>query len=490
MSEGGAENHRRISSGGEAENDSVDDEDRFSACIDAPGECDPLRRTEDSTETVGQADRFLTDFKTPRMTEYSEGEEEEADNASSMLLARAEEALERHESKPTMEARESRPKKADDGSKCEVSARSALPIGRISEEGSLLTQGGGEPSFSESPSPPVLPALLHYGRDSSTKLFFSREDEDDLVGLKKRGLVSSFPDQLGEGIAKAQSLTTTRDVPKRKGERLWISRRRPLWALSFFFLLLALGIGFFFFSTTPPSTSTTTRNPFFRSLTRSLILLRPFSSVYQTLRCMYTWVTRYVFGLPHRIYSFYVRHYDPSPLRSFSVACFEEDLPGPLKRFNSTSPFHPLILQAIGFLTTVRHAFAWPGQPLLPTCETPLLPSYDFVIVGAGTAGAVLAGRLSSLQLLHSKSQPTVLLIEAGSLPDLRVLSPHVIPLMTLDNQRSAIDWHYTTQPQARACKVRRNSSAVHSKKEPVSRLAFRFLRTWPRTSLRPIQAH
>ncbi|PHJ18811.1 glucose dehydrogenase, partial [Cystoisospora suis] len=100
----------------------------------------------------------------------------------------------------------------------------------------------------------------------------------------------------------------------------------------------------------------------------------------------------------------------------------------------------------IGYLTTLRHAFAWPpGKSLLPTCETPLLPSYDFIIVGSGSAGAVLAGRLSSSAYSRLSSgerkHPTVLLIEAGSLPDLRVISPHVIPLMTLENQRSDIDW-------------------------------------------------
>ncbi|XP_013774047.1 glucose dehydrogenase [FAD, quinone]-like [Limulus polyphemus] len=67
---------------------------------------------------------------------------------------------------------------------------------------------------------------------------------------------------------------------------------------------------------------------------------------------------------------------------------------------------------------------------------------YDYVIVGAGSAGAVLANRLSEDVLTK------VLLLEAGGLPDVMT----EVPLFAGELQQSSFDWGYTTEPQETAC--------------------------------------
>ena len=68
---------------------------------------------------------------------------------------------------------------------------------------------------------------------------------------------------------------------------------------------------------------------------------------------------------------------------------------------------------------------------------------YDFIVVGAGSAGCVIANRLSEIE------NATVLLIEAGE-PDSK--SDMQIPLGYLKLQLTDIDWKYKTVPQKQAC--------------------------------------
>ncbi|XP_049847200.1 neither inactivation nor afterpotential protein G-like isoform X2 [Schistocerca gregaria] len=65
---------------------------------------------------------------------------------------------------------------------------------------------------------------------------------------------------------------------------------------------------------------------------------------------------------------------------------------------------------------------------------------YDYIIVGAGTAGCVLASRLSS------EAHASVLLIEAGGVPNWLSSVPLAAPL--LQGSQSESDWAYRTLPQ------------------------------------------
>ncbi|KAL9885056.1 glucose dehydrogenase [FAD, quinone] [Glossina fuscipes fuscipes] len=80
-----------------------------------------------------------------------------------------------------------------------------------------------------------------------------------------------------------------------------------------------------------------------------------------------------------------------------------------------------------------------------------LRDSYDFIVVGGGTAGCVLASRLSEVQ------QWSVLLLEAGGdeplLADLPVLFPAF--------QRSPWDWKYRTEPSEHFCLAMQNQRCL-----------------------------
>ncbi|XP_020294039.1 glucose dehydrogenase [FAD, quinone]-like isoform X2 [Pseudomyrmex gracilis] len=70
------------------------------------------------------------------------------------------------------------------------------------------------------------------------------------------------------------------------------------------------------------------------------------------------------------------------------------------------------------------------------------MQQYDYIVVGAGTAGSLLASRVA-------EDNHSILLLEAGG------TAPYFldIPLLTPMIQKSVYDWQYLTVPQEHACK-------------------------------------
>lgn len=64
------------------------------------------------------------------------------------------------------------------------------------------------------------------------------------------------------------------------------------------------------------------------------------------------------------------------------------------------------------------------------------------ILVGAGTAGAIVAGRLAS------DPKVSVLVLEAGGSPSPLFDIPLAAPLLQL----TPYDWQYKTIPQGKAC--------------------------------------
>ncbi|XP_011688335.1 PREDICTED: glucose dehydrogenase [FAD, quinone]-like isoform X2 [Wasmannia auropunctata] len=70
------------------------------------------------------------------------------------------------------------------------------------------------------------------------------------------------------------------------------------------------------------------------------------------------------------------------------------------------------------------------------------MQQYDYIIVGAGSAGAILASRLA-------KDNYSVLLLEAGGTAPILLDIPFLAPMI----QNTVYDWQYVTVPQKHACK-------------------------------------
>ncbi|XP_046386914.1 glucose dehydrogenase [FAD, quinone]-like [Ischnura elegans] len=110
-----------------------------------------------------------------------------------------------------------------------------------------------------------------------------------------------------------------------------------------------------------------------------------------------------------------------------------------LSLFSSPAPYH--------LHKGPHHVGTYPPPP--PAFH--LLDQYDFIVVGAGSAGCVVANRLSEVPHWN------VLLLEAGPEEPLVVEVPALSPLLL----GSSIDWKYRTEPEKTNCRARAGSSCA-----------------------------
>ncbi|KAL1429128.1 hypothetical protein MTO96_016857 [Rhipicephalus appendiculatus] len=109
-------------------------------------------------------------------------------------------------------------------------------------------------------------------------------------------------------------------------------------------------------------------------------------------------------------------------------------------------------------LVCIATAVLWHHLRRCEDIRMPPDPEYDYIVVGAGTAGSVLARRLLDNAVGADGGPAHVLLIEAG-----RGEAPWYasVPLLSMALQATSIDWHFETTPQKDALQCYNNQSGT-----------------------------
>ncbi|KXJ73582.1 hypothetical protein RP20_CCG015524 [Aedes albopictus] len=107
---------------------------------------------------------------------------------------------------------------------------------------------------------------------------------------------------------------------------------------------------------------------------------------------------------------------------------------------SSVGWFVPMLVAAIAYFQ--YEEFMDPEARVMDVPTDAMLDKYDFIIIGAGSAGAVLANRLTEVENWN------VLVLEAGG--DETEISE--VPLMAGYLQLSKLDWKYKTEPSGTYC--------------------------------------
>lgn len=116
--------------------------------------------------------------------------------------------------------------------------------------------------------------------------------------------------------------------------------------------------------------------------------------------------------------------------------CIQHPCPYPNSGGAATVLFSTLV-------SSILNAQCLLGDPAQYPKDVPqLLPEYDFIVIGGGSAGSVLASRLSEIE------QWDVLLLEAGGDPSMT----SDIPALAMGLQHGKEDWEMWTEPDGKSC--------------------------------------
>nr|CAH7761529.1 unnamed protein product [Callosobruchus chinensis] len=106
---------------------------------------------------------------------------------------------------------------------------------------------------------------------------------------------------------------------------------------------------------------------------------------------------------------------------------------------SNVAMFLPALVAALAYF---QYEEMDPESRAVNVADDDLLEKYDFIIIGAGSAGSVVANRLSEI------GSWKILLLEAGG--DETEISD--VPVMAAYLQLSALDWKYKSEPSGKAC--------------------------------------